>query len=178
MAYSEKPIPPSTEEYKFTSSIPHFGFTEEGYFKAVYSEPAPYGGILHRRAVQEYENSHIMLAHGVPSQVSLLVARLPARFKFMDEDMGIVASLSEEIEPFRLHLIHFGENELNEPELKYYKSLREINRYFWRHSGWKDPLANDQCTVRADWPAVTWFFCSRSLSPLRWLGGSFVYRKK
>ena len=125
MAYSEKPIPPSTEEYKFTSSIPHFGFTEEGYFKAVYSEPAPYGGILHRRAVQEYENSHIMLAHGVPSQVSLLVARLPARYKFMDEDMGIVVSLSEEIEPFRLHLIHFGENELNEPEQKYYKSLRE-----------------------------------------------------
>ena len=125
MPYCDKPIQPTTEDYKFTSSIAHFGFTEEGYFKPVYSEPAPFGGILHRRAVQEYENSLRMLAQGVPAQVSLLVARLPACYKFMDEDMGIVVSLSEEIEPFRLHLIHFGENELTERENKYYTSLRQ-----------------------------------------------------
>jgi len=125
MAYCYKPIQPTTEDYKFTSSIAHFGFTDEGFFEAVYSEPAPYGGILHRRAVQEYENSLRMLAHGVPAQVSLLVARLPASYKFMDEDMGIVISLSEEIEPFRLHLIHFGDHELFEQELKYYTRLQK-----------------------------------------------------
>ena len=121
----DAPALPSTFEYKFTSSIPHFGFTEAGCFKQVYSEPTPFGGILHRRAVQEYDNSYKLLAHGVPALVSLLVARLPACYKFMDQDMGIVVSLSEEVEPYRLHLIHFGENELSEPERKYYTSLRE-----------------------------------------------------
>ena len=123
--YSEKPVPPTTNEYKFTTSIPHFGFTDAGYFISVFSEPTPYGGMLHRRAVQEYENSHTLLAHGVPSIVSLLVARLPERYQFMDQAMGIAISLSEEIEPYRLHLVHFGENELNEQEQKYYAGLRQ-----------------------------------------------------
>jgi hypothetical protein len=124
-ATGEKPVQPSTEDYKFTTSIAHFGFTETGCFKAVYSEPAPFGGMLHRRAVQEYENSHRMLAQGIPAIVSLLVARLPECYKFMDQAMGIVISLSEESQPYRLHLVHFGENELNEPELKYYTGLRQ-----------------------------------------------------
>jgi len=124
-ACGEKPIPPSTNEYKFTSSIPHFGFTEDGCFRSIFSEPTPFGGMLHRRAVQEYENSHRMLAHGVPAFVPLMVARLPGCYQFMDQAMGIVISLSEESQPCRLHLVHFGGNELNEPELKYYTSLRQ-----------------------------------------------------
>jgi len=124
MSFSDKPIQPTTQEYEFTSSVAHFGFTEQGGFQTVHSEPAPYCGILHRRAVMEYENQHRMLANGVPSLVPLLVARLPERFKFNKEDMGIVISLSEEKEPFRLHLIHFGENELREQEHKYYTDLR------------------------------------------------------
>ena len=124
MSFDDKPIQPTTQEYKFTSSIAHFGFTEQGYFQTVYSEPAPYCGILHRRAVMEYENQHRMLANGVPSLVPLLVARLPESYQFNHEDMGIVVSLSEEKDPFRLHLIHFGENELRELEHKYYTKLR------------------------------------------------------
>ena len=81
--------------------------------------------MLHRRAVQEYENSLRMLDHGVPAIVSLLVARLPARYKFMDQEMGIVVSLSEEQEPSRLHLIHFGQEELPERENTYYTRLRQ-----------------------------------------------------
>jgi len=123
--YYETPVRPTMNEYRFTSSIPHFGFTDEGCFQEVYSEPAPFGGILHRRAVQEYENMNRMLANGVPALVSLLVARLPECYKFMNQDMGIVVSLSEEREPYRLHLIHFGKNELNEQEHKYYSGLRQ-----------------------------------------------------
>jgi hypothetical protein len=124
-ACGETPIQPTTNEYKFTSSMAHFGFTDDGCFKVVFSEPAPFGGILHRRAVQEYENALRLLAHGVQAIVPLLVARLPDCYKFMDQDMGIVVALSEEIEPYRLHLIHFGENELTEREQKYYAGLRQ-----------------------------------------------------
>ena len=124
-ASSETPIPPTTEEYKFTASIAHFGFTDDGCFQAVYSEPAPFGGILHRRAVQEYENTSWLLLREVPSVVPLLVVRLPDSYKFMNQDMGISVVLSEEIEPYRLHLIHFGEGELTEQEHKYYTKLRQ-----------------------------------------------------
>ena len=124
-ATGEEPVRPFTEDYKFTSSIPHFGFTETGCFMAVYSEPTPFGGMLHRRSVQEYENSQRMLAYGVPAFVPLLVARLPECYKFMDQAMGIVISLSEESQPYRLHLMHFGGNELNVPELKYFTRLRQ-----------------------------------------------------
>ena len=121
---SEKPTPPTTQEYKFTASIPHFGFSENGCFKAVYSEPAPFGGILYRRALQEYENATALLAQGVPAVVPLWVAKLPACYRFKGEDMGIVCMLSEEVEPYRLHLIHFGEGELTEREHTYYMGLR------------------------------------------------------
>jgi hypothetical protein len=124
-ASNETPLPPTTEEYKFTASIAHIGFTECGCFEEVHSEPAPFGGILHRRAVQEYENALSLLAHGVPAIVPLLVVRLPDCYKFMDQDMGVVCVLSEEVEPYRLHLIHFGEGELTEQEYKYYTKIRQ-----------------------------------------------------
>jgi hypothetical protein len=43
----------------------------------------------------------------------------------MDQDMGVVCVLSEEVEPYRLHLIHFGEGELTEQEYKYYTKIRQ-----------------------------------------------------
>ncbi len=124
-ASSEAPIPPTTEEYKFTASIAHMGFTECGCFEEVHSEPAPFGGILHRRAVQEFENASRLLACGVPAVTPLFVAKLPDCYKFMNQDMGIVCVMSEEAKPYRLHLIHFGEGELTEPEHKYYTELRQ-----------------------------------------------------
>jgi len=57
-----------------------------------------------------------LLLREVPSVVPLLVVRLPDSYQFMNQDMGISVVLSEEIEPYRLHLIHFGEGELTEQE--------------------------------------------------------------
>lgn len=124
-ASSEAPMPPTTEEYTFTASIAHIGFTESGDFEEVHSESAPFGGILHRRALEEFENATRLIGLGVPSVAPLLVAKLPDSYTFMDEPMGVIIALSEEPAPYRLHLIHFGEGELTEPEHRYYCSLRK-----------------------------------------------------
>lgn len=121
---SDAPLPPTTEEYKFTASIDHFGFTDDGSFQIVHSEPAPFGGLLHRRGVEEFENATRLLEKGVPSVAPLLVARLPESYKFKGEAMGISVTLSEEKDPYRLHFIHFGKGELSEQEHDYYTRLR------------------------------------------------------
>jgi hypothetical protein len=100
---SPVPTPPSSSEYEATGRMTHVGTTPEGELTVSHSEPAPYGGILHARAVAEFDNAAVLLGHGVPSIGPLLVAEYPG-LRFRQQPMGAVLCLSPDGSPCRVHV--------------------------------------------------------------------------
>jgi hypothetical protein len=121
----DDPVPPTTIDYEYTSLLPHVGFTDEGEFTIVYSEPTPYGGMRHSRAVREYNNAHRLLERGIPAIVPFLVIEYQDGYKFRGEALGAVISLSPEPSPNRMHPLHFGEDGLGLDDREYYSRVRE-----------------------------------------------------
>ncbi|WP_114946841.1 hypothetical protein [Microvirga calopogonii] len=105
--HAASPRPPSTAEYTSTALLRHVGVSRDGEFAEVTSSPAPYGGILHERALLEFDNATSLLEHVVPSIAPLLVVRYP-ELNFRDRPMGAVVSLSPEEQPFRAHVDDVG----------------------------------------------------------------------
>jgi hypothetical protein len=101
------PRPPSTDEYTATALLRHVGVTRDGEFAQVTSAPAPYGGILHDRALLEYKNASSLIGYALPCIAPLLVVRYP-ELNFRDQPMGAVVSLSPEAQPFRAHVDDVG----------------------------------------------------------------------
>ncbi len=122
---SNEPQPPTTKEYKYTSLLPHVGFTDEGEYVLVYSEPTPYGGMMHSRAIREYNNARILLKKGVSSIIPFLVIKYEDSYNFCGNAMGAVISLSPEISPYRMHFLHYDEEGLGPDQQKYYSRVRE-----------------------------------------------------
>lgn len=123
--HSDDPHPPTTEEYKYTSLLPHVGFTDEGEYAIVHGEATPYGGMMHSRAVREYNNARRLLERGVPAIVPFLVVEYQDSYKFRGEAMGAVISLSPATSPYRMHPLLYGENGLGSDGQKYYSQMRE-----------------------------------------------------
>jgi hypothetical protein len=120
---SEQAIRPTSIEYEPLTRLRHFGIAKDGEFFDVGSNPTPYGGILHQRAVLEYSNAARLLEHGVPSIGPLIVIRYP-ELRFRDQPMGAVITLSTEQLPYRAHVDYIGE--YGEAAKSYYLRLYEV----------------------------------------------------
>lgn len=97
------PIQPTCQEYTSMKRLIHIGVSPEAQFIQVKSNPAPYGGILHERALLEFSNAGTLLEQGVPSVAPLAVIRY-SDLRFRGQSMGAVISLSTESSPYRAHL--------------------------------------------------------------------------
>lgn len=104
-----EPIQPTTTEYLAMTRLIHVGISAEGELIELTSNPAPYGGILHERALLEFENAATLLEHNVPSIAPLAVVRYPD-LAFCDKPMGAVVTASSERLPFRAHIDYLDEH--------------------------------------------------------------------
>lgn len=120
---ADAPYPPTGEEYPFTATMRHVGLTADGDYTIVHSEPAPLGGMTHRRAVSEFVNASKLLRANVPSIVPFAVIQY-TDCSFQGEPMGAVISLSYESAPYRLHSMHFGVENLEADAQAYYARVR------------------------------------------------------
>jgi hypothetical protein len=113
-----EPHPPTTLEYEYTASIAHFGITNDGEYGLFHSEPAPFGGITHNRALREYDNAVSLLTQKVPVTAPFLVAKYKGLL-FKDQELGVVVSLLPFEYPYRLHLILHDRRKLSETEQRF-----------------------------------------------------------
>jgi hypothetical protein len=105
-SFSDNPLPPTTIPLHSFTSYPHVGFTAQGQYTVAYGAVAPVGGIVHERAVREYNNARVLLARGVPSIVPLVVVRYED-LAFEEQPMGAVITLSPEPASYRLSEVQY-----------------------------------------------------------------------
>lgn len=121
--YINTPIKPNVEEYKYTATTPHLGFDEKGQFTIVYSDPSPYGGMTHERAIREFNNALTLYKKGIHSTIPFVVVEYEEKYTFQEKRMGAVISLSPVKFPYRVHNIIFSEH-LEPEEAKYWDQIR------------------------------------------------------
>ncbi|MDJ0617627.1 MAG: hypothetical protein QNJ63_12930 [Calothrix sp. MO_192.B10] len=106
--FTEIPIPPTTKPLESFATYPHFGFTKDGEYTFVYSDVAPVGGILHSRALLEFQSAETLVNKGVPTIVPLVVIQYEDSYQFRGKPMGAVISLVPDTAPYRLSEVQFG----------------------------------------------------------------------
>lgn len=121
-----KPIPPTNLIYQ--REAPHFGFDKEGNIVKIHSADAPYGGICHNRAIQEYENAQILFESGVYSIIPYMVIKYDDLFfetKSNISQMGAVLSLCPEENPYRLLFLGWDNKYVTKELLEYYDCIKK-----------------------------------------------------
>lgn len=103
-----KPLPPTTQPLESFVSYPHLGFTDNGEFKVAYGSVAPIGGIVHDRAIKEYQTAQHLINNNIPSIVPLAVFKYDSTKLFQGQHLGVVCSFSPSIYPLRLSEVQFG----------------------------------------------------------------------
>ncbi|MFK7984035.1 MAG: SET domain-containing protein-lysine N-methyltransferase [Saprospiraceae bacterium] len=106
---SEEPTPPTQDTLESMLTFPHIGFNKEGEYMIAYSAAAPLGGILHERAILEYNSAKILLEHGVPTMIPFMVINYGEHYQFNGKPMGAVVNLSPETDTVRLSCIQYGD---------------------------------------------------------------------
>jgi len=124
----EEPIPPTTQPLDSFVTYPHLGLTKDNDYTFVYGDLAPVGGILHERALLEYQNAKTLLEKGVPTIAPLAVIQYEDRYTFKGKPMGAVICLLPDTVKYRLSEVQFGAaTQLGEdPDAdEYYYRIRE-----------------------------------------------------
>ncbi|KPA13866.1 hypothetical protein MHK_005928 [Candidatus Magnetomorum sp. HK-1] len=103
-----KPLQPTTKPHDAFATYPHFGIAKDGQYESVYSEIAPLGGILHRRAILEFQSAKKLYENKVPTFIPLAVLRYKDDYQFQKEPMGAVITLSPDTSFHRLSTVQFG----------------------------------------------------------------------
>ncbi|WP_299455814.1 SET domain-containing protein-lysine N-methyltransferase [uncultured Microscilla sp.] len=106
--HSEAPTPPTTDTLESMLTFPHMGINQQGEYAIAYSSATPIGGILHERALLEFNSARILLEHGVPSTIPLMVVQYEDKYQFKGKPMGVVVNLSPEPTSMRLSCIQYG----------------------------------------------------------------------
>ncbi|WP_066501590.1 hypothetical protein [Abyssisolibacter fermentans] len=117
------PIPPTDKTY--LREAPHFGFDIDGKIKLIHSEDAPYGGICHHRAVQEYENAQILQKNNVYSILPYMVIEYPDLY-FHNKKLGVAISLSTSSEPYRFLQLGWNYKYVDAKLQSFYEEIKEI----------------------------------------------------
>jgi len=98
-------VPPSAVPYTGFDGFPHLGIGTDKYFIAS-SKPSPQGGMLHSRAVLEYESARTLVEAGVPSIVPFAVVEYEDII-YNGEPLGAVICLQREPKMQRIGSIQF-----------------------------------------------------------------------
>ena len=106
--FTEEPIQPTTKPLDSFVTYPHLGFTKDGDYTLAYGSLAPVGGILHDRALLEYNSAQTLLKKGVPTIVPMVVIQYKGDYQFQGKPMGAVISLLPDTAPYRLSEVQFG----------------------------------------------------------------------
>ena len=131
---AETPLPPSTRGYQQKALQKHFGFDDEGHFRMKSGAATPSGGMLHEKAVAEYENATRLVEHGIPSISPILVVEY-TDLTFEGKHLGAVASYSPDQYPFGLESVLFYDV-FNYPDMRrFFAERRECATYIRRYSG-------------------------------------------
>lgn len=103
---------------EFVRIDPHYGFDANNNPILVNSKPAPYGGILLDRAINEFDNFKLLISSGVSSLYPFCVFEYK-NLNFNNQKLGVIVALSEE--PYRFNKILFH----NVPNnyVKFYKKV-------------------------------------------------------
>lgn len=104
----EPPQLPRDEPHSATTEPIRLGIDDTGGFCHTRSAPAPLGGILHRRAAQEFERATALLAAGVAAVEPLVVVEYPD-LGFAGEPLGAVVALVPDPTHDRLDAVLDGE---------------------------------------------------------------------
>lgn len=125
-----KPLPPTVEPLNSFVGYPHLGYTQDGEFKVAFGDVAPIGGIIHDRAVNEFESAKHLIKHKIPSITPLAVYKYTDLPKFQGQYLGVVCSLSPNKLPFRLSEIQCGValspiSRKNDPRFTFYNQIKE-----------------------------------------------------
>lgn len=103
---------------EFSRVDPHYGFDTNDNPILVKSKPAPYGGILLDRAINEFNNFTLLISSCVSSLYPLYVFEYK-NLKFYDQKLGVIVALSEE--PYRFNKILF--HNIPDNYIKFYKNV-------------------------------------------------------
>jgi len=106
--FIDAPIQPTTEPLDSFVTYPHVGIDKEGEFMWAYGSISPVGGIVHDRALREFQMAKILVEHRVPTIVPLVVVQYEERLTFNEQPMGAVISLLPNTAPYRLSEIQYG----------------------------------------------------------------------
>lgn len=105
---SERPFQPTNQPLLSFSTYPHFGINDKCEFGFTFGKTAPIGGILHDKAICEYNCALHLLKHDVPAIVPLAVVKYNSLPKFNGESLGAAICLSPSKFPYRLGEIQSG----------------------------------------------------------------------
>jgi hypothetical protein len=130
-----------TREYRPVSEHAHFGIDGAGFYREVFSDPAPLGGIVLSRALSEYEAARRLLESAVPAIVPLAV--YCHEHCYRGEQLAVVVTLSTEPTPFRLTSIIAADSDVNDEAERNYRQAVE------RALGMKSPLSSAEGLSRA-----------------------------
>lgn len=105
---SYEPIPPTTEPLESFATYPHLGFCSDGNIEVVFGDTAPIGGILHERAVREFETAKRLSECGVLTIEPYLIVKYGNMDRFHGREMGAVVSLTPDAAPYRISEVQTG----------------------------------------------------------------------
>lgn len=106
--HAENTVPPSTEVLEGMLTFPHFGVDKDRNYAIKFSARTPLGGILHSRAMCEYESAKTLSESSIPTIVPLAVLKYP-ELTFEGQPMGAAICLQPEKESIRLSGIQYGD---------------------------------------------------------------------
>lgn len=105
---SEKPFQPTNQPLLSFSTYPHFGIDSQGEYAFAFGKIAPIGGIIHEKAISEYNCALHLLKHDVPAIVPMAVVRYSSLEKFEGQTLGAAICISPSEYPHRLAEIQSG----------------------------------------------------------------------
>lgn len=127
--HAENTVPPSTTVLEGMLTFPHFGIDKDRNYAIKFSARTPLGGILHSRALCEYESAKTLSESSIPTIVPLAVLKYP-ELTFEGQPMGAAICLQPEKESTRLSGIQYSDTNYgvcDEIDSFYDKIREELN---------------------------------------------------
>lgn len=109
-------------EKAFVRNEPHYGFDEYANAIEVYSDIAPFGGMVLSKAEREYKNFKILLENEVSTLLPVMLLKYK-ELSFNGERLGAVVSLCTERHPFRMYRLLWRSELISCEEENYYNQI-------------------------------------------------------
>lgn len=106
----------------FVRREPHYGFDDKGNAIKVFSDIAPFGGIVLSKAIREYDNFDLLSRNNVSTLFPLAVIEYESLL-FEQEKLAVIMALCTEKFPLRMYRLLWPAERLSKTECDYYNFL-------------------------------------------------------